>query len=135
MKDHYAVLEVPRNATLEVIKAAYRRLCKLFHPDKNPGDAAAEARMKDINGAWEVLGDDEKRKSYDAAWSRKAEEQASSQRAQAQQQQSGPTASTGTKQTGWWRNNWGWVAAGLALVLFLLWALSGGEKKSKEQYA
>lgn len=135
MKDHYAVLEVPRNATLEVIKAAYRRLCKLFHPDKNPGSAAAEARMKDINGAWEVLRDDDKRKSYDAAWIRRTEEEAARQRAQAQQRQSGPAASSGASHAEWWKKNWGWALAALAFVVFVIWALSGDGKKTKERYA
>lgn len=136
MKDHYAVLEVPRNATLEVIKAAYRRLCKLFHPDKNPGNAAAEARMKDINGAWEVLGHDDKRKSYDAAWSRKIEEDAARQSAQARQRQSGPAESSGASHAEWWKKNWGWVVGVLVLIAVLLVAAaSSGQQKRRTRFA
>lgn len=132
MKDYYAVLEVPRNATLEVIKAAYRRLCKLFHPDKNPGNAAAEARMKDINGAWEVLGDDEKRKFYDAAWGREAE--AARQRTNAEQQQSG--AAAWTNHAEWWAKNWGWVVGVFVLIAVLIVAVaSTGQQKRRTRFA
>jgi DnaJ-class molecular chaperone len=47
------------------IKKAYRKLAKQYHPDMNPGDAAAEAKFKEIGEAWETLGDAEKRKKYD----------------------------------------------------------------------
>lgn len=64
-KDYYKILGVPKNATAEDIKKAYRKLAKQYHPDKNPGDKAAEAKFKEITEANEVLSDPEKRKYYD----------------------------------------------------------------------
>ncbi|NJN16280.1 MAG: J domain-containing protein [Oscillochloris sp.] len=65
MKDHYQVLGVNRNASDQEIKQAYRKLARKYHPDINPGDKAAEARFKEINEAYEVLSDQEKRTKYD----------------------------------------------------------------------
>jgi molecular chaperone DnaJ len=66
-QDHYKVLGVDRKASAEDIKKAYRKLSRRYHPDKNPGDAKAEARFKEISLAHDVLGDPEKRKEYDRA--------------------------------------------------------------------
>ena len=64
-KDFYAVLGVPKDADAAAIKKAYRKLARQLHPDQNPGDAAAEARFKDIGEAYAVLSDTEQRQQYD----------------------------------------------------------------------
>lgn len=65
-KDYYKVLGVERNATEDEIKKAYRKLAVKYHPDKNPGDSQAEDKFKDINEAYQVLSDPEKRSRYNA---------------------------------------------------------------------
>ena len=65
-KDYYAILGVPRNATLEEIKRAYRRLALKYHPDRNPGNKEAEEKFKEISEAYNVLSDPEKRALYDS---------------------------------------------------------------------
>src|SRR6516164_1031848 len=62
---YYETLEVERNADESKLKAAFRKLAMKWHPDKNPGDAASEVRFKEINEAYEVLKDGEKRAAYD----------------------------------------------------------------------
>jgi curved DNA-binding protein len=64
-KDYYKILGVERDADAKSIKRAYRKLAVQFHPDKNPGDPKAEERFKEINEAYEVLGDSAKRAKYD----------------------------------------------------------------------
>jgi curved DNA-binding protein len=64
-KDYYATLGVTKAASEKEIKQAFRKLARKFHPDVNPGDKSAEARFKDINEAYEVLGDSGKRSKYD----------------------------------------------------------------------
>jgi len=65
-RNYYAILGVPSNATQEEIKRAFRKLARQYHPDVNPGDATAEEKFKNINEAYDVLYDTEKRKTYDA---------------------------------------------------------------------
>ena len=63
--DLYAVLEVGHDASGEELKRNYRRLARQYHPDNNPGDAAAEARFKEVSQAYEILSDPERRANYD----------------------------------------------------------------------
>jgi curved DNA-binding protein len=64
-RDYYEVLGVARTATADEVKKAYRKLARKHHPDVNPGDKAAEDRFKELNEAYEVLSDADKRKRYD----------------------------------------------------------------------
>src|SRR5262245_10382429 len=64
-KDYYSTLGVAKTATEKEIKQAFRKLARKFHPDVNPGDKSAEGKFKEINEAYEVLGDADKRKKYD----------------------------------------------------------------------
>src|SRR5579885_3813325 len=70
-RDYYRILGVDEHADEKAIRQAYRKLARQYHPDVNPGDKAAEEKFKDINEAYEVLSDPEKRKQYDelgATW-------------------------------------------------------------------
>src|SRR5258706_11598575 len=64
-KDYYATLGVPRSASEDDIKKAFRRLARQYHPDVAKDKKVAEAKFKEINEAYEVLGDPPKRKKYD----------------------------------------------------------------------
>ena len=66
-KDYYKALGVAKDASSQDIKKAYRKLARELHPDKNPGDAKAEARFKEVSEAYDVLSDDKRRREYDEA--------------------------------------------------------------------
>src|SRR5262249_4677012 len=64
-RDYYEILGVARNATPDAIKKAYRGLARKHHPDVNPGDKSAEAKFKEVQQAYDILADQEKRAAYD----------------------------------------------------------------------
>jgi DnaJ-class molecular chaperone len=64
-RDLYETLGVKRGASKAELKKAYRKLARQYHPDRNPGDKQAEARFKEVQGAYDVLGDEQKRAQYD----------------------------------------------------------------------
>jgi curved DNA-binding protein CbpA len=67
MEDLYQVLGVPQTASGNAIKAAWRNLAKQFHPDQNPGDKVAADRFAAVNAAYTILGDPDRRRTYDEA--------------------------------------------------------------------
>ncbi|NDA69923.1 MAG: molecular chaperone DnaJ, partial [Betaproteobacteria bacterium] len=64
-RDYYEVLGVAKNGSDDDIKKAYRKLAMKFHPDRNPGDKTAEDKFKELNEAYAVLSDAQKRETYD----------------------------------------------------------------------
>ena len=65
MRDPYDVLGVDRSATQDEIKSAFRKLAAQHHPDKNPGDDGAQQRFKELNAAYQILSDPQKRAAFD----------------------------------------------------------------------
>jgi DnaJ-class molecular chaperone len=97
-RDYYKILGVDRKATESEIKSAYRKLARKFHPDVNPNNKEAEARFKEINEAYQVLSDPEKRKKYDllgADWERGVNEEDMMRRYGGARAAAGPGAQAG----------------------------------------
>ena len=65
MKDYYKILGIQKNAKQEEIKKAYRKMAMQHHPDRNPGDKASEDKFKNVQEAYDILSDDQKRQMYD----------------------------------------------------------------------
>lgn len=88
MSNYYEILGVPKTATADEIKKAYRTLAFKYHPDRNQGNAAAEEKFKQISAAYDVLGDEAKRRQYDmGSYSESAYSNAGSQSQQQYQRQ------------------------------------------------
>lgn len=88
MSNYYDILGVPKNATADEIKKAYRTLAFKYHPDRNQGNASAEEKFKQISAAYDVLGDEAKRRQYDmGGYSSEAYSSAGSQSQQQYQRQ------------------------------------------------
>ena len=64
-EDYYSVLEIPKTATQDEIKKAFRKQAMKYHPDRNPGNKEAEEKFKEVAAAYEVLSDEKKRQMYD----------------------------------------------------------------------
>src|SRR5215204_663920 len=64
-RDYYEILGVPRDASEAAIKKAYRELARKYHPDRNPGDKNAESQFKEVQEAYSILGDKQKKAQYD----------------------------------------------------------------------
>ncbi len=96
-KDYYATLGVAKTASEKEIKQAFRKLARKHHPDVNPGDKVAESKFKEINEAYEVLGDPNSRKKYD--------ELGANWRMYEQQARGGgqPVRWRRRRRTAWWR--------------------------------
>ncbi|MCR5172789.1 MAG: DnaJ domain-containing protein [Treponema sp.] len=73
MEDLYSILEVSKTATQDQIKASYKKLARKYHPDLHPGDKTAEEKFKQINAAYDVLGDAARRAQYDSYGSNDAQ--------------------------------------------------------------
>lgn len=97
-KNLYDALGVKSSADLSEIKKAYRKLAKKYHPDKNPGDAAAEARFKEASSAYEVLSDREKRALYDEFGEESLRQGFDADQARAYKQWQGMGAGQGARQ-------------------------------------
>mgnify|MGYP002623243586 CR=1 FL=1 len=97
MEDLYEVLGITKTASQSEIKSAYRKLAVKYHPDKNPGDKAAEEKFKKITAAYDVLSNETKRRQYDSYGSTSDYGSSSS---------SNPYGSYGWGQQGTWQRNW-----------------------------
>src|SRR5687767_8879527 len=94
-RDFYTVLGIARGASEKDIKQAYRRLARKYHPDVNPGNKTAEAQFKEVNEAYEVLSDPDKKKKYDQYGHNWEQAEQFARYQQTQQQAGGSGSSSG----------------------------------------
>lgn len=107
MSTHYETLGVEPTAPAEDVKRAYRALVKRWHPDKNPGDPQAEAKIRDINAAWDELSTPERRASYDLSLTNPAPSRAGPQWSQEQWRQAQwSQAARQAQSQAQWRSQW-----------------------------
>ena len=90
MNDPYSILEVPKTASQDEIKKAYRKLARKYHPDMNQGKADAEAKFKEVGQAYDLVGTEEKRKKFDEGGDEAERQRQYQQQWQEQQAQRGP---------------------------------------------
>jgi molecular chaperone DnaJ len=100
-QDYYATLGVARDASAEDLKKAYRKLAMQHHPDRNPGDKQAEAKFKEVNEAYDVLKDDQKRAAYDRSATRHSSRAAAGRGFDFQAAAASATSSTRCSATSW----------------------------------
>src|ERR1039457_2810460 len=90
-KDYYKTLGVSKTATEKEVKAAFRKLARQYHPDVNPGNKTAESTFKQVNEAYEIISDPDKRKKYDQYGDQWQHGDQMAEAARQQQSRSGPS--------------------------------------------
>ena len=128
-RDYYKVLGVERKASEAEIKSAYRKLARKFHPDVNPNNKEAEAKFKELNEAYQVISDPEKRKKYDelgADWEHGVSQEEMMRRYARQQSAAGAGAGGGRRGRGLRRRR-------LQRFLFAFFGGGGGRRHARAQ--
>lgn len=129
MEDLYSTLGVSKTATQDEIKSAYRKLAMKYHPDRNHGDKAAEEKFKSITAAYDVLGDESKRRQYDSYG---AYDSYSNTSSQAGYDNRGGWYTGQNQQDAW--GYWGRETSDSFAEAFEQWAKSAGTNGSRNYY-